>query len=128
MINGNYILVIAPEDYPGKKYRNKYCYEHQLVYWLNNSKLVPNGYLIHHKNENKHDNRIENLELLSVVYHSKLHSPIIKPITLNCSNCKKEFEIKRHFYNYKLKCGQKEFFCSRRCIGLYNYRSRNICR
>ena len=33
MINGDYILVVAPDDYPGVRYREKYCYEHYLVYW-----------------------------------------------------------------------------------------------
>ena len=33
MINGDYILVVAPPDYPGVKYRGRYCYEHRLVWW-----------------------------------------------------------------------------------------------
>ena len=33
MKNGKYILVKAPANYLGKKYRNKYVYEHILNYW-----------------------------------------------------------------------------------------------
>lgn len=31
--NGPYELVIAPEEYPGKKYRGRYAYEHRVNYW-----------------------------------------------------------------------------------------------
>ena len=31
MKSGNYILIKAPDNYPGKKYRGKYCYEHHYV-------------------------------------------------------------------------------------------------
>ena len=42
MKNGDYILVKAPTNYPGKKYRNKYCYEHHLVYWQHYG-IIPNN-------------------------------------------------------------------------------------
>lgn len=35
---------------------------------------IPNGYHIHHKDFNKNNNELENLELLSASKHSKLHS------------------------------------------------------
>ena len=40
MKNGDYNLAIAPPDFPGKKYRGKYCSEHVLNYWLANG-IVP---------------------------------------------------------------------------------------
>jgi len=43
MKNGPYEMVIAPEEYPGRRYRNRYVYEHQLVWWKNTGKLVPKG-------------------------------------------------------------------------------------
>lgn len=73
MINGDYILVVAPEAYPGKKYRNKYCYEHHLVYWYNTGIVPSKTQLIHHINENKHDNSFENLELKDKSEHSRDH-------------------------------------------------------
>jgi hypothetical protein len=121
MINGDYILVIAPQDYPGKKYRERYCYEHHLVYWENTGNTIPNGYSIHHIDENKHNNIFSNLQLVSNSQHGKIHAKIVKPLNLNCSNCKKEFYIKRHLYKHRIKKGQKEFFCSKKCIGLYGY-------
>jgi hypothetical protein len=45
---------------------------HQWV-WLNHHSVIPNGYHIHHKNENKSDNRIDNLELIEKHRHMKYH-------------------------------------------------------
>ncbi len=45
---------------------------HQWV-WINSHGKQPKGYHVHHKNEDKSDNIIENLELLSEVQHYHLH-------------------------------------------------------
>lgn len=45
---------------------------HQWV-WINMHGLIPKGYHIHHKNENKSDNRIENLELIERSRHLSHH-------------------------------------------------------
>ena len=50
-------------------------FEHRLV-WERIKGKIPEGYVIHHKNGNKKDNRIENLELLSKDSHAKRHSEI----------------------------------------------------
>lgn len=71
---GNYELVKAPLDYPGKKYRDKYCYEHHLVWWQITGNIISEKEVIHHINENKRDNRFENLELLNKKVHTSNHS------------------------------------------------------
>ena len=73
MKNGDYILVKAPEDYPGKRYRGKYCQEHVLNYWKHYG-VVPNkNEIIHHKDENKNNNDWTNLELKSRSGHTAYH-------------------------------------------------------
>lgn len=73
MKNGPYELVAAPTEYPGFKYRGKYCYEHHLVWWRTTGEIIENPYCIHHKNEDKRDNSFSNLEKLTKSDHTSLH-------------------------------------------------------
>lgn len=120
MRNGPYIFVLAPVKYPGKKYRGKYCYEHHLVWWRATGVVVKTGQVIHHINKNKQDNRKANLKLLSHREHSLLHGAETKKTEPNaqCNHCKKKIRVRP----FKLK--NKFKFCSRQCIGLYNFRNK----
>lgn len=46
---------------------------HRLI-WIYHNGDIPNGYVIHHKNMRKNDNRIENLEMLFFKDHNKTHT------------------------------------------------------
>lgn len=64
--------------------------EHKLV-WERANGPVPDGYVVHHRNHNKRDNRLENLELLTHEEHSRHHNdkhPRIK----QCVICGENFE------------------------------------
>lgn len=115
MRNGPYILVKAPPEYPGKKYRETYVYEHQLVWWQNTGQLVPKGYLIHHKDDDKTHNAFENLELKTVSLHTADHNRQrkIPDIVIQCVWCEESFELLYRIYKFKTKNGQKNFFCCR---------------
>ena len=52
---------------------NGYAYEHKLV-WVAAGKTVMPGCVIHHINEVKTDNRIENLEMLPRSVHNRHHN------------------------------------------------------
>ena len=115
MRNGNYELVVAPEEYPGKKYRGRYCYEHHLVYWQHTGVVPAKDEVVHHKNDNTRDNRFENLELKKRRRHSAEHSRAHgkKMVLLQCPTCGIIFR-KEHRQTHLVKKSQFTT-CSRSC-------------
>lgn len=53
--------------------RNGWTYLHRLIWWAA-GRTVPSGYVLHHKNEDKRDNRLENLEAITRAEHNRLHN------------------------------------------------------
>lgn len=119
MKNGNYILVKAPENFPGKKYRNKYCLEHHLVYWNAHNIVPKSNEVIHHINENRFDNRIENLELITRKNHSNYHSSKKGRfyVDIQCPNCRKIFTIP--FNKCFIQKHSSYTCCCRQCSGVF---------
>ena len=120
MKNGPYELVKAPDNYPGKKYRGKYCYEHHLVYWKHYGILPGLNEVIHHKNERKRDNRIENLELVTHKTHNKLHK-YRGDTTIVCTECGEKFIKSLSYVEIRSRAGIP-LFCGRVCAGKRNKR------
>lgn len=115
MKNGDYELVVAPKEYSDKVYRNKYCYKHYLAYWKEYGIIPKNDEIIHHKDGNKHNNSIENLELMNRIEHIKLHNSkrTRKMVLLKCPICEKEFVKEKR--NTHLQKGGTATYCSKKC-------------
>lgn len=118
MKNGEYILVVAPESYPGTKYRGKYCYEHHLVWYLNTGEVLSSEHLIHHKDRNKHNNSFCNLEKQTKAEHVKEHASEkhLGYLTCYCVVCSRGFTMSvRNFKSRSKENGHTDFCCSRSC-------------
>ncbi len=113
-ISGNgYVEIFLPEHHRARK--NGYVFEHILVVelWLKRH-LKPNEQ-VHHVNKIKTDNRIENLQVVDIAEHARLHAKERrKGKYLKCVVCSKEFYRKPSHVS-KAKC------CSLKCVGQYTH-------
>ncbi len=66
-----YIFVLDPRPNP----KHRYVAQHRFL-WEEANGPIPAGYIIHHLNGDKMDNRLENLTPLSNSAHRKMHADI----------------------------------------------------
>lgn len=89
----------------GRPLRCEHQYVAQAAYG------IPSGYHVHHVDGNPLNNRADNLLVVSVSEHSRIHKPN-RNIVLQCPVCDKVFEVKS--FRAK-KCNAT--YCSRACRG-----------
>lgn len=75
--------------------------------------------VIHHKDEDKTNDDIENLELLSNSYHGKLHHPFIDKVRFICP-CGTEFYLRPNIARRRTKVAKNPLCCSHSCSGKYS--------
>jgi hypothetical protein len=81
---------------------------YHVVYWLVTGEAVPKGFVLHHRNGIKTDDRFENLELMSRGDHARHHNPR-RPRMLVCEHCGEEFSVNHRRGKHPTR------FCSQAC-------------
>jgi len=86
-----YICILKP-DHPNAC--RGYVYEHRYVMEQKLGRLLTSNEIVHHKDGNKTNNKISNLEIVTRKMHrSLIYSNIV------CPHCKKSFEYEAHSQN-----------------------------
>lgn len=109
-------LVTAPSNYKGKTYiGGRYVFHYRLLMERKLGRLLKPNEQVHHKNGNKLDDRIENLEVIDILDHRILHANLSKgKPNVYCKNCNKHYHVRLA----KLK-NAKARFCKRSCYVEY---------
>jgi hypothetical protein len=80
-VSGYYYLYMP--THPNAIKSKRYIAEHRFVLEAKIGRLLTSSEIAHHINHNKEDNRPENLELLTISEHNKLHAKTRKRIPTN---------------------------------------------
>ena len=112
-------MVTPPDGYDGTTYiGGRYVYEHRLLMEKKIGRLLRPGEIIHHKDGDRLNNNIENLELVDRLTHGHRHRSLPNA---ECGSCGKPIHVRP----YKLSRG-RPVFCSRSCIGKFYGRGRSL--
>lgn len=119
---GDYMYALVPEH--PKATRHGYVLLHRVIMENHLGRVLNTNEIVHHKDHNKKNNTLENLEVLDGREHSRLHGleQGRQMVKLKCPWCGKEFiryKNQTHLQKpSKLNCT----CCSRSCRGkLSNY-------
>lgn len=75
---------------------------------------------VHHKDENKRNNDILNLEVLSPQDHRREHAKGVEMVNLRCLLCGSEFNRIARYERSNRKSGKVGPFCGRSCAGKWS--------
>ena len=96
-----------------RSYEGGYALRAHVVWWLATGSVHPLGTNLHHVNEDRLDDRYENLRCLPHGEHSSHHSLSLHKFT--CSHCGNEFTRNGSEVSKRLYEGRIPKFCSQAC-------------
>lgn len=99
--------------------KGKKVYEHRYIMEQALNRKLKKNEIVHHIDENKLNNKIENLALLSPKYHQRLHHKGIlgkrKGKYFICERCNNTFYRRNSYVEKQKKEGWKIRHCSNKC-------------
>ena len=116
---GNYNYAIV-RNHPNRT-KNDYVLEHRIVVENHIQRLLEKDEIVHHINEIKKDNRIDNLQIMKSDEHGKHHQEHVGLTLINliCPECQKKFiREARQTKARKPKCIFTA--CSPKCRGKFS--------
>lgn len=106
----NYAVVY---DHPNAT-KHHYVLAHRVIVENNIGRLLTSSEIVHHKDHNKKNNDLDNLEVMDKHTHAKLHAKVgVTFVELECAFCKKTFKREKRQVKGK-------GLCSRSCNAKWN--------
>lgn len=115
---GDYDYAIV-RDHPNAT-KNGYVLLHRIIMENHIGRLLTSEEVVHHIDGDRHNNNIDNLEIMDRREHSAMHttekySHEPRFMELECAYCHKTFIISNHQYHKE----SKNHFCSYSCNGKF---------
>jgi hypothetical protein len=89
---------------------------HRVLVENSIGRLLSRDEQVHHVNEDKDDNRVENLAIMTTAEHARLHARTVDLVSLVCPVCGRGFSVPASFARLRLKRTAAPK-CSRQCAG-----------
>ncbi len=90
---------------------------HRVLVENSIGRILDKKEIVHHKDGDKFNNSIENLEVVNWAEHSKLHAKTVKKIICKCSLCFSSFELQPNLFRLRKKRSlSSRLYCSRKCV------------
>lgn len=97
-----YKLILKPDWYTGRK-GSKHVFLHSAVYChFTSITEVPKGYVVHHCDQNPHNNFFSNLILMTLAEHASFHRLIEGATTISKESTAKWLEARRTGNSYDI--------------------------
>lgn len=88
---------------------------HRVVAENKIGRLLEDGEVVHHVDNNRQNNDTSNLEVMDHDEHSRLHATGSSSVEVECPVCEKIFIIKERHYRSRVKKNKNGISCSRGC-------------
>lgn len=114
---GDYLYAVVPEH--PKATKNNYVLLHRVIMENSLGRILSDEEVVHHKDHNKYNNDIDNLEILTKVEHNRRHGLEQGRMTviLRCPVCGKEFVKAKNQTHLQKKSKFNCTCCSPVCRG-----------